>query len=200
MIVNNEIVCDRSTLLLFQLSYTKFVPDNHLAQFVDAFVDRQDLVKKRFHTRNSEEGQTSYCANLMLKLVLYSYICGVFSTRKIEQRTYTDVPTIWLVSEEHPDHNTINKFIRTNTDPIRELFMETVLIGIEKGFISSKIIAIDGTKIQAPVSPDKALHKKQLEEQSEIKQETGLKIISLKGKIMNSSKTYYQTKCKNLFL
>lgn len=165
MVDKNEFICDRSSLILLDRSIEELVTSDDLARFIDVFVDKQDLKKLGFVTRRSMEGKTSYSANLMLKLVLYSYVCGVRTTRKIERRTYTDLPTIWLISKLHPDHNTINKFIRTNAAAIENIFMETVLFGLEKGFISNKIIAIDGTKIKAPVSPDKALHKKQLEEQ-----------------------------------
>jgi hypothetical protein len=42
--------------------------------------------------------------------VLYGYATGVFSSRKIQTRTYEDVAFRFLSADEHPDHSTLADF------------------------------------------------------------------------------------------
>jgi len=47
---------------------------------------------------------------MMTKLIVYAYCIGVPSSRKIEERTYTDVAFRVLAGNQHPDHDTIATF------------------------------------------------------------------------------------------
>ncbi len=52
-------------------------------------------------------GQASYAPETMARLLLYGYATGVYSSRKIQTRTFEDVAFRHLSGDRHPDHATI---------------------------------------------------------------------------------------------
>ena len=47
---------------------------------------------------------------MLLALLFYGYVTGVFSRRKLERGTYDSIAFRYLAANEHPDHDTIATF------------------------------------------------------------------------------------------
>ena len=112
--------------LLLPPSLRDWLPEDHLAHFVSDTVDELDLEPflGKYRQREDGRGQLAYHPALMLKLLIYAYSAGVFSSRRIERATHRDVAIRYLCAGTHPDHDTICKFRRENLEAFRESFVD----------------------------------------------------------------------------
>ena len=99
---------NQGQVTLFPPSLDEKVPENSPARIINQIVDSLDL-SKVFDTYKGG-GTTAYNPRMMLKVVLYSYLNNIYSSRKIEQALTDRVSFMWLSGNQTPDHNTINRF------------------------------------------------------------------------------------------
>ena len=86
--------------LLFPPSLHDWLPDGHLARFVVDVVSALDLdAIYASYGEKDGRGQSAYAPEMMVRLLLYGYATGVYSSRKIETRTYEDVAFRYLAGD-----------------------------------------------------------------------------------------------------
>lgn len=88
---------------------------------------------------------------ILFKILVYSYMNNIYSSRKIEKACRRDINFMWLLEgRKAPDHNTIARF-RTErlANVVDDLFYQLVKKLEKLGEIQYKNIFIDGTKIEA---------------------------------------------------
>jgi hypothetical protein len=87
---------------------------------------------------------------MLLKVVVYSYLRNIYSTRKMEEALMESVHFMWLSGSSCPDHNTLARF---RSGPLRgglrEVFSQVVVLLAENGLVSLEESFIDGTKLEA---------------------------------------------------
>jgi len=93
---------------------------------------------------------------MMLRVLLYGYATGVYSSRKIEARTYEDVAFRYLSGDQHPDHDTFAEFRKRHLEALAGLFTQALLLCEKAGLVKLGHVAIDGSKIKANASKHKA--------------------------------------------
>ena len=87
---------------------------------------------------------------MMLKILFYSYLCNIYSCRKIEKALQENIYFMWLSGNSTPDFRTINNFRGQGLkEHIKTLFSEIVLMLCELGYISLDVQYIDGTKLES---------------------------------------------------
>ena len=93
-------------------SLRDWVPEGHLAHFVSDTVDQLDLTAlyARYEQREDGRGQLAYEPRLLLKLLIYAYAVGLFSSRKIAQAVEDLVPLRYLAAGQLPSHRTLARF------------------------------------------------------------------------------------------
>jgi transposase len=117
-------------------------------------------------------GQAAYAPEMMVRLLLYGYAKGVYSSRKIQTRTFEDVAFRFLSGDQHPDHATIAEFRKRHLDALSGLFTQALLLCSEAGLVKLGHVSIDGTKIKANASKHKAMSYKHMNEtEARLKQE-----------------------------
>ena len=78
--------------LLMPPSIWDWLPEGHLAFFISDIVDELDLKEILLsYEKGDGRGQPPYHPRMMVKLLVYGYCTGRFSSRKIEEATYIDV-------------------------------------------------------------------------------------------------------------
>ena len=87
----------------------------------------------------------------MLKIMLYGYMNGFYSSRDIEMASLRDINFMFLLEgASAPDHSTFARFRSLNFAPGAEkILAEMTNFLYEIGEISGESIFIDGTKIEA---------------------------------------------------
>ena len=86
----------------------------------------------------------------IFKIIVYGYMCGIYSSRGIEKACRRDINFMWLLDDMPvPDHNTIARFRNIIFEETKELFYQLVALLHKKKEISFSNVFIDGTKIEA---------------------------------------------------
>ena len=153
-------------------SVSEWLPENHLAYFVGDMIDRLDL--ERFYARYEGDGRRNqpYDPALLVKVLVYGYATGVFSSRKIAKKLYEDVAFRLLGAGNFPSHRTICDFRLRHLPELKELFVQVTRLARELGLVKLGTIALDGTKVKANASKHKAMSYGRMKEQEQkLKQE-----------------------------
>lgn len=134
-----------------------WLPQGHLAYFINDTVARLDL--SAFHARYAAGGPRNqpFHPAMMVKVLVYGYATGVFSSRKIAKKLHEDVAFRVLAAENFPAHCTIREFRALHLSEFTELFAQVVRLAREMGLVKLGTIAVDGTKIKANASRNKAM-------------------------------------------
>jgi transposase len=159
--------------LLFPPSLHDWLPDGHLARFLVDVVSALDLDSIYSSYREKDgRGQAAYAPEMMVRLLLYGYANGVYSSRKIETRTYEDVAFRYLAGDQHPDHATLAEFRKRHLRALAGLFTQALLLCAKAGLVKLGHVAVDGTKIKANASKHKAMsYKRMTETEARLEQE-----------------------------
>jgi len=135
--------------LLFSVSLGELIPENHPVRAVSAIIDRLDI--SGIESTYKGGGTSSFHSRMLLKVIVYSYMCNVYSGRRMERLLHENVNYMWLSGMSRPDFRTINRFRseRLCDGRFEELFRRTVVMMNEEGLVSLKVQYIDGTKIES---------------------------------------------------
>lgn len=134
-----------------------WLPEGHLAYFISDAVDGLDL--SAFHARYSNGGPRNqpFHPAMMVKVLVYAYASGVFSSRKIAKKLHEDVAFRVLGAGNFPAHRTVSDFRAFHLKELSELFVQVVRLAREMGLVKLGTIAVDGTKVKANASRHKAM-------------------------------------------
>jgi hypothetical protein len=94
---------------------------------------------------------------MMLKVLLYGYATGVFSSRKLSKKLHEDVAFRVLAAGNFPAHRTLSDFRALHLQELAALFTQVVKLARECGLVKLGTIAVDGTKVKAHASRHKAM-------------------------------------------
>ena len=94
---------------------------------------------------------------MLLKVLIYSYSVGVFSSRKIAAGIDELVALRFLAAGNRPGHRTVARFRRDNIERFAEVFRQVVQVARSAGLVDLGTLAIDGSKVKANASKRKAM-------------------------------------------
>lgn len=138
----------QSQLSLLPPSYDDLVPKNHPVRIVNHILDQIDVssIEKTY----KGGGTSSYHPRVLLKILVYSYLRNLYSSRKIEQALGENIHFMWLCGGIQPDHNTISNFRSGKLKgKFKKIFNQVVILLAQQHYLSLKDIYVDGTKIEA---------------------------------------------------
>jgi len=120
----------------------------------DAFVRVFDTISdtfnySRFEAQHPGGGRPAFPPKLLCKLILFGQCEGIRSARQLSKRLGYDVRFMWLAHELAVDHEVLSDFRRDFREELKELFWQTVRLGLALGLASLGHISLDGTKIAA---------------------------------------------------
>ena len=134
-----------------------WLPEGHMTYHVSDLVNGLDLTA--FYAPYEGDGRRNgpYEPRMMVKLLIYGYATGVFSSRGIAKKLEEDVAFRMLAAGNFPAHRTISEFRRRHLEDFRKLFVEVVGLARELGLAKFGMLSIDGTKVGANASKRKAM-------------------------------------------
>ena len=134
--------------LLLPPSLGDLVPPTHPARIVSSVIDHLDI--SSIESKYKGGGTSSYNPRMLIKVLVYAYMCNTFSGRKIERQLKENVIYMWLSGYSTPDFRTLNLFRsqRLNGD-FEGIFTQVVELIHREGLVTLDVQYIDGTKIES---------------------------------------------------
>lgn len=132
------------------------------------------------------KGNQGYDSFMMFKVVLFAYMNQVYSLRDMEERCRTDIRFIYLSNEEKPSFMAFQRFIaNTIKGSLSDVFAEINAVIAEKDNVNTRILYLDGTKIEANANKFtfvwKKTAEKTLKKELERAQDTVEQLVELSG-------------------
>lgn len=158
--------------LLLPPSLRDWLPKDHPAWFISDTVDALDIDDFLERYRVCGKGEQAYPPRIMLKVLLYAYSTGTFSSRRIASKLEVDVAFRVLGAGLFPDFRTICRFRSRHKDDFAKVFEQVVEIAQEAGLVKLGTLAIDGSKIKANASKHRAMsYERMREEEARLREE-----------------------------
>jgi transposase len=143
--------------LLLPLLVQDFVAEDHLARFVLSLVRDEIDLAAITASYDSERGQPPFDPVMMTALLLYSYCCGIYASRRIAKACRERVDFMSIVGFDAPDFRTVSEFRRRHLKALGALFSQILHLCETAGLVKLGHVALDGTKIKANASKHKAM-------------------------------------------
>src|SRR3989440_11857559 len=147
---------DRGQTTLFPERLEDWIGEDNPVRVVDVFVEELDLAELGFGGVDPEAtGRPSYHPSILLKLYIYGYLNRVQSSRRLEYEAGRNVEVMWLLGRLVPDHKTIADFRKDNGPALRKVCARFVELCRQMGLLTTRSVAIDGSKFKAVNNRDK---------------------------------------------
>jgi len=94
---------------------------------------------------------------MMVSVWIYAYAIGIRSSRKVQAALVEDVAFRFLSGNQQPAYWALNRFRTRHREALAELFVQSVHLAVKAGLVKLGHVAIDGSKLQASASKNKAM-------------------------------------------
>jgi len=147
---------DRNQSTLFPECLDDYISEENPVRVIDVFVDELDLTRLGFRRIEPKvTGRPAYHPSMLLKLFIYAYLNRVQSSRRIEREAQRNVELMWLTERLSPDHKTIADFRKDNSQAIRGVCREFIVLCRHLNLFTEALVVIDGSKFKAVNNRDR---------------------------------------------
>lgn len=141
----------QNQMMLLPPSLEELIPANHRVRLISKVVEKLDIGPVMETYKGG--GTSSYHPLMLLKILLYAYVEGIYSSRLIAKAVRENVNFMWLSARQCPDFRTINNFrsgrLKAHIDSI---FASLMLFLVESGYLDLEDYFVDGSKFLANAS------------------------------------------------
>jgi len=133
------------------LNFADLFPPEHPIPQLLATIRKLNLEKfdAGYDNDSAAGGRPAFPPDRMLALIIYSLLYGNLSMRHLERDLAQRADLMYLSGGLQIDHSTLGKFRIRHAAAIKEVFTQTVFLGVEAGLIDLEVVCIDSTKIKA---------------------------------------------------
>lgn len=134
----------------------RWVDEDHLVWFIIEVIEGLDVTALRALGKPGK-GRPGYDPVMLAVLLVYSYLQGERSSRKIEARCRTDAAFRIATGNAVPDHTTICRFRAAAAGegcPLEDLFVKVLFVLAVAGLGRLDVVSVDGSKIWADASKE----------------------------------------------
>ena len=159
-------------VLMLPPDLREWVSDGHLAHHVSDLVDAVDL--GAFYAPYLGDGRRNspYDPRMMVKVLIYAYATGTFSSRRMAKKLEEDVAFRMLAAGNFPKHRTLCEFRKRHIKDFQAVFAEVVRLARSLGLAGLGRVTVDGTKVRANASKRKAMsYGRMVTEESRLEEE-----------------------------
>jgi len=144
----------------------EFVAKDHLARFVLNLVREEIDLAEITASYDSDRGQPPFDPVMMTAVLLYSYCCGIYASRRIAKACRERVDFMSIVGFDAPDFRTVSEFRRRHLKALGALFTQILHLCETAGLVKLGHVALDGTKVKANASKHKAMSYERMEKRA----------------------------------
>ena len=142
----------RDQPFLFPPDMREWLLPDHPVWTVMAIVDRLDTSAFHERRRVGGAGRAGYDPDMVLTLLIWAWLQGVRSSRRIERACADVVPYRVICAGDGPDHVTIARFRADNHGACQQLFTQVLMLAAQLGLGRLETVALDGVKIASNAS------------------------------------------------
>jgi transposase len=145
---------DRDQPMMLPEDMHLWVGKDHLVWFVIDVVGGLDTAGLE-RLGKPGRGRPGYDPRMLAVLLVYAYLQGVRSSRRIEERCRTDAAFRVATGNQVPDHATIARFRAAAAGeggPLEDLFLQVLFVLAVAGLGRLDVVSVDGSKIWANAS------------------------------------------------
>jgi len=153
----------RNQVFLLPPNFRDFLGDGHEAIILDEFIQELDITQLEQSYSNEHGGSSAYHPAILLAVLVYGYMNGVFSSRKIAKCLSQDIAFMYLAGNTKPDFRTLARFRKEKGEYLETILAQVVQKARELGLVSFDVCSLDGTKIRANAAKNKNYCKDELE-------------------------------------
>lgn len=147
-------------------SIDEMVPADHPVRLFDEIITGIDAAALRAKYKN-DNGRPAYEPTIVLRILLWAYLQGEQSSRKIARACCENIVYMYLAGSYRPDFRTLCLFRKSNREEFRRVLKETLKVGKEMSPTSFAHTNIDGTKVRADASAGAQSTEEQLDKQAQ---------------------------------
>ena len=142
---------DRSQLSWDLVDLDAWLPEDHRARIVWAFVDSLDLgaLYAKIRARGDRAGRPAADPRVLLALWLYAIIEGIGSAREVDRLARKDLAYRWLAGGVPVNYHGLADFRVLHTEVLDELMTRSLAALMAEGLITLDEVVADGTKVKA---------------------------------------------------
>ena len=156
------------------------IPEDAPVRLLNAQLEELEY-GKLYEAYSSKGRKSAADPRVLFKVLVHGYLCGIYSSRKLEEACQYRIDFRWLLEERKaPDHSTLARF-RTGRckEAVEDLFYQFVRKLEEEGETDHKAVFIDGTKLESRAGRYTFVWRKSVEKQlakvkEQVRQQTGL--------------------------
>jgi len=156
---------DREEELYLPPSIDEYVSEDNQVRAIEDYVELLNMVELGFSKSDlqSSDGQPAYHPKLLLKIYIYGYLNRIRSSRRLEREIKRNIEMMWLCAGLTPSYKTISNFRKENSEPLKKVFREFVLLCKDLDLITGELVAVDGAFLRANASKNQLIMKKSVE-------------------------------------
>ena len=145
----------RQESLFYGFTLEEYLPEDHLLRSIDRFVELSEI-RRQLEPYYSAIGRPSIDPELMIRMLLIGYCCGIRSERRLCQEVSLNLAYRWFcrleLTDPVPDHSTFSKNRHgrfRDSDLLRKLFEASVRRCMAEGIVGGEGFAVDASMIRA---------------------------------------------------
>lgn len=154
-----------SQVFLFPQNPRDWLPAGHRAYLIEDAL-REDALSEFYGGYAEGSGAPPFDPRMMLGVLIYAYSRGVRSSRVISRLCEEDVGFRVLAGHVAPAHSAFCQFRTRHLTAFEALFTRVLLLCREAGLVKLGHVALDGSKVAANASKQKAMSLKRLGEET----------------------------------
>jgi len=156
--------CDREQSIMIPVIYSEQLMPGTLEFAIDDIVDNYiDTSVFNIRYKNESIGAKAYPPSVLLKIILFAYSKGCYTSRKIQELCERNILFIALTGNLSPDHSTIAAFISSMKKEITGVFSDILIRCAQLDLIGGETFALDGCKISSNAAKEMSGTFKELE-------------------------------------
>ncbi len=147
--------------LFYAFNLDEIVPQDHLLRDIDRVLDLSNL-RGHLAPFYSHTGRPSIDPELMIRMLLIGYCCGIRSERQLCYEVTMNLAYRWFcklsITDKAPDHSTFSKNRHgrfRDSEVFRFVFEEVLKRCMEEGLIGAEGFAVDASVVKADANKQK---------------------------------------------
>jgi transposase len=149
---------------LFPRSLREYVPEGHPAHFIVKLVSEELDLREVLSSYTESRGYPPHSPKMMTAVLLYGYMRGVYSSRKLSQACKERTDFMVVSGMSVPDHRPLAMFRTRHRVALSKLFVQVLELCAKANLMDLQHVAVDGTRIKGNASLDKNASYKDLRE------------------------------------